>query len=48
MLHGQIVHGRQHLAADKLDLPTTYYSADGGAGKAHRRSRPAAARCASA
>jgi spermidine synthase len=34
MLHGQIVHGRQHLAADKLDLPTTYYSADGGAGKA--------------
>jgi len=34
MLHGQIVHGRQHIAADKLDLPTTYYSADGGAGKA--------------
>jgi SAM-dependent methyltransferase len=34
MLHGQIVHGRQHIGADKLDLPTTYYSADGGAGKA--------------
>ena len=34
MLHGQIVHGRQHLAADKLDLPTTYYSPEGGAGKA--------------
>ncbi|MBK7357113.1 hypothetical protein [Propionivibrio sp.] len=34
MLHGQIVHGRQHLAADKLDLPTTYYSTEGGAGKA--------------
>ncbi|MFZ4537493.1 spermidine synthase [Propionivibrio sp.] len=34
MLHGQIVHGRQHISAQKLDLPTTYYSADGGAGKA--------------
>jgi len=34
MLHGQIVHGRQHLAADKLDLPTTYYSTEGGAGRA--------------
>lgn len=34
MLHGQIIHGRQHTAPDKLDYPTTYYSADGGAGKA--------------
>ncbi|WP_186412684.1 spermidine synthase, partial [Candidatus Propionivibrio aalborgensis] len=34
MLHGQIIHGRQHLAKDKLDLPTTYYSAEGGAGRA--------------
>ncbi len=34
MRHGQITHGRQHLAADKLDLPTTYYSSEGGAGKA--------------
>lgn len=34
MYHGQITHGRQNTAADKLDLPTTYYSPDGGAGKA--------------
>jgi hypothetical protein len=34
MLHGQITHGRQFTAPDKLDLPTTYYSPDGGAGKA--------------
>lgn len=34
MLHGQIIHGRQHTAPDKLDLPTTYYSPDGGVGKA--------------
>lgn len=34
MLHGQIIHGRQHLAQDKLDLPTTYYSTEGGAGRA--------------
>jgi spermidine synthase len=34
MLHGQIIHGRQFTAPDKLDLPTTYYSAEGGAGKA--------------
>jgi hypothetical protein len=34
MLHGQITHGRQNTASDKLDLPTTYYSPDGGAGKA--------------
>ena len=34
MLHGQITHGRQHTAPDQLDLPTTYYSSDGGAGKA--------------
>lgn len=34
MLHGQITHGRQNTAPDKLDLPTTYYSPDGGAGKA--------------
>jgi hypothetical protein len=34
MFHGQITHGRQHTAPGKLDLPTTYYSPDGGAGKA--------------
>jgi spermidine synthase len=34
MLHGQIIHGRQFTAPDKLDLPTTYYSAEGGAGQA--------------
>jgi len=34
MYHGQITHGRQHTAPDKLDLPTAYYSPDGGAGKA--------------
>ena len=34
MLHGQITHGRQFTAPDKLDLPTTYYSPDGGVGKA--------------
>lgn len=34
MLHGQITHGRQNTAPDKMDLPTTYYSPDGGAGKA--------------
>ena len=34
MLHGQITHGRQFTGAGKLDLPTTYYSTDGGAGKA--------------
>lgn len=34
MFHGQITHGRQNTAPDKLDLPTTYYSPDGGAGKA--------------
>ena len=34
MFHGQITHGRQYTAADKLDLPTTYYSPDGGVGKA--------------
>ena len=34
MFHGQIIHGRQNTAPDKLDLPTTYYSPDGGAGKA--------------
>jgi hypothetical protein len=34
MLHGQIIHGRQHTAPDKLDQPTTYYSPEGGAGKA--------------
>ena len=33
MLHGQIIHGLQNTAPDKLDLPTTYYSPDGGAGK---------------
>jgi spermidine synthase len=34
MLHGQITHGRQFTGAGKLDLPTTYYSTDGGVGKA--------------
>ncbi|MEO8120201.1 MAG: fused MFS/spermidine synthase [Rhodoferax sp.] len=34
MYHGQITHGRQHTAPDKLNLPTTYYSPEGGAGKA--------------
>ncbi|MDB5884195.1 MAG: integral rane protein-like [Polaromonas sp.] len=34
MLHGQITHGRQNTAAGKLDLPTTYYTPEGGAGKA--------------
>ena len=34
MVHGQITHGRQFTSAGKLDLPTTYYSTDGGAGKA--------------
>jgi len=34
MLHGQIIHGRQYTAPDKLDQPTTYYSPEGGAGKA--------------
>lgn len=34
MYHGQITHGRQHTDPDKLDLPTTYYSPEGGAGRA--------------
>jgi SAM-dependent methyltransferase len=34
MIHGQIIHGRQHTAPDKLDQPTTYYTPEGGAGKA--------------
>jgi hypothetical protein len=34
MMHGQIIHGRQFTSTDKLTYPTTYYSADGGAGKA--------------
>lgn len=34
MFHGQIIHGRQHTAASRLDEPTTYYSPEGGAGKA--------------
>ena len=34
MLHGQIIHGKQFIAADKSLSPTTYYSAAGGAGKA--------------
>jgi len=34
MMHGQIIHGRQYTASDKIDYPTTYYSTDGGAGKA--------------
>ena len=34
MIHGQIIHGRQHTAPEKLDQPTTYYTPEGGAGKA--------------
>lgn len=34
MIHGQIIHGRQNTAPGKLDEPTTYYSPDGGAGRA--------------
>ncbi len=34
MRHGQIVHGRQFTTPDKMDIPTTYYSPEGGAGKA--------------
>jgi spermidine synthase len=34
MIHGQIIHGRQHTAEGKLDQPTTYYTPEGGAGKA--------------
>ncbi|QDL54157.1 fused MFS/spermidine synthase [Rhodoferax aquaticus] len=34
MFHGQITHGRQFTSPDKLDVPTTYYSPDGGVGKA--------------
>jgi SAM-dependent methyltransferase len=33
MMHGQIIHGRQYITPDKVTHPTTYYSADGGAGK---------------
>jgi hypothetical protein len=33
MLHGQITHGRQFLDPEKAQLPTTYYSPEGGAGK---------------
>jgi SAM-dependent methyltransferase len=34
LFHGQIIHGRQHTAPDKLDFPTTYYSPESGVGKA--------------
>jgi hypothetical protein len=34
MMHGQIIHGRQYISPDKIAYPTTYYSVDGGAGKA--------------
>ena len=34
MLHGQIFHGRQFIAADKAQTPIAYYSSEGGAGKA--------------
>ncbi|HUX89720.1 MAG TPA: fused MFS/spermidine synthase [Gallionellaceae bacterium] len=34
MMHGQIIHGRQYLSPAKIAYPTTYYSLDGGAGKA--------------
>ncbi len=34
MIHGQIIHGRQNTVPGKLDEPTTYYSPEGGAGKA--------------
>lgn len=34
LMHGQIVHGRQFSQGDRQDEPTTYYSRDGGAGRA--------------
>ena len=34
LLHGQIAHGRQYVAADRQDRPTTYYSPESGAGRA--------------
>jgi spermidine synthase len=34
LMHGQIVHGRQFAAEARQDEPTTYYSRDGGAGRA--------------
>lgn len=34
MMHGQIIHGRQFISPGKTAYPTTYYSIDGGAGKA--------------
>jgi hypothetical protein len=34
MMHGQIIHGRQYVNSSRQDLPTTYYSPDGGAGRA--------------
>lgn len=34
LMHGQIVHGRQFSAKEREDQPTTYYSEDGGAGRA--------------
>jgi len=36
LVHGQIVHGRQHTAPDKQGLPITYYSPESGVGKAIR------------
>lgn len=36
LFHGPIIHGRQFVASDKQDQPTTYYSADSGAGRALR------------
>lgn len=39
MYHGQIVHGRQFTAPDRLDQPTAYYGPDGGAGRALRIKR---------
>lgn len=34
MYHGQIVHGRQHTTPGQENQPTTYYSPEGGAGRA--------------
>ena len=34
LMHGQIIHGRQYAAADRQDRPTTYYSPEGGVGRA--------------
>lgn len=34
LMHGQIIHGRQFIAADRQARATTYYGPEGGAGRA--------------